>query len=402
MSAKKQKDIITIGSNAQRIGKTTASGKGAGVVITRPQAASSASSANSAQPSAGGAGKTSGSSGTSGGSGNGGTSGGYGSTGYGSGGTSGGTSNGYDPLVAVRDYAVGSGYSGVVSWDGEKATLGGTAIEPAYVIDGTAYVPRSEADAAIRDMEERSGILGTDEIDRLWEDRYGGAQDDALDDVLGREPFSYDPEDDPVYDAYRRMYLREADDALMRILNANNTSITGASGAVLSEALAARDEYLDRMTDMIPELASDAYDRYEGETDRLLDTLGAVSDIGDEYYDRLYGRDRDAYQALTEAGELEREERQRIADNDREDGYAYYDHALDAQELARGDIELGYYGDTLAEELRNAALENTLAEQEIDRGNVDALYYRRMAEQALREAILGNDKTAAEIWGIYN
>ena len=362
-----RRTIVPIGDTAKKFGRTTASGKGSGVVVTNgTQSGSSAprkpsGGTSPAKQASGGASAQP-----------------YDTdTAAGRGALRRRYAEDGDPLVAARDYTTGGGYSGAVRWDGESVTIGGVPIEPEYVIDGTAYVPRSEADTAIDEMEERNGIIGAEGVRDMWDERYGGLRDDVLYDVIGREAFSYDPEDDPVYDAYRRMYRREADDALMRVLNENNTSITGASGAVLSEALADRDLYLDRMTDMIPELAADAYSRYEGETERLLDTLDAASEIGGEYYDRLYQSDRDAYSDLIEAGEREREERQRIAENNRNAQNDSYDNALAQQELERGEMDLRYYGDMAEQELRRAVLENDISEHE---------YYQSLIESAMDSA----------------
>ncbi len=360
-----KKKTITIGDTAQKIGGATVSGKGSQVVTAFADTAS-ADTASASQASAAPSSPRSSAAYTA-------------DTGTAAGRAALRKSfyDAGDPLVAARDHTVGSGYSGAVSWDGENVTIGGTPIEPAYVIDGTAYVPRSEAEAAIKDMEERGGIIGAGGVEELWDERYGGMQDEALRDVMDREPFSYDPEEDPVYDAYRRMYLREADDALERILNENNTSVTGASGAVLSEALAARDRYLSSMTDMIPELAADAYERYTGENDRLIDRLGAAADRGDEYYDRLYERDRDAYTDLIEAGEREREERQRREENNRAEENDYYDNVLDMLDASLSEKELEYYDEFAEQELRGGELENSLAEQE---------YYANAADIAMSNA----------------
>lgn len=276
-----------------------------------------------------------------------------------------------DDLVAARDYVTSKGYSGIVNWDGENALIGGEVIKPAYVENGISFIPRSVVDNAIYSTEERNGIMSSDEIDRLYNRKYGYAIEDALEAVLDRDAFSYDPDNDVAYQAYRDQYLREAEDAFRRVLNDNNTSVTGASGAVLSEAMYMRDNAIRQLTDKIPELVEDAYERYSDETQRLYDDLDKLYEMGEDYYNRLYTRDQNARKAVTDAGAAEREENQRIITNNRNREQDYYDFLLSQIEIDKGNIDLQYYNDNLAADYEGKILDNKISELEYESDQLD-------------------------------
>lgn len=293
--------------------------------------------------------------------------------------------------VAIRDYTASKGLSDIVDWDGEKVTVGGRSITPLYVQDGTAYVSRQFADDIINSIKSEAGIHGNDYAEKLYEKKYGKAIDAALDAVLEREPFSYNPETDAVYNAYRNQYEREADAAYRRVLNDNNTSVTGASGAVLAEAAASRNDYLSKITDMIPQLANDAYSRYNGETDRLNGALKNLADIAGKYYERSYQRERDSYNDLIASAAAESKEKQRHIENHRIDEQNRiqneqtrinneYTNAEKAANTAKKNIELRYYPAQLESEITNtrAKTENYTLENAQTRG-----FFTRSDEAAL-------------------
>lgn len=280
-----------------------------------------------------------------------------------------------EDTVAARDYVAGRGYSGTVDWDGQNPTVGGQAITPEYVENGVAYVKREDADKAIENMESRAGVIGMDGAEKARQEKYGESEDKALDKITQREEFSYDTETDPAFQAYREVYEDLAEKAYRRVLNDNNTSVTGASNVVLSEAMEAQNNELRKLAQMVPELYENAFDRYieEGEADRK--DVDTITKVADSFYDRLYNQNLDATDRLREAGEKEREEKQRWTDNARDAEDDYYDHALDDIDIAKGNIdiakgnmELEVYPETLRNEINadlsqneSRTMENALA-----------------------------------------
>lgn len=241
-----------------------------------------------------------------------------------------------EPLVAARDYVTGKGYTGLVNWDGDNVIVGGQAFKPVYVKDGTAYLKQSDLDAAINDYEQQNEIITNRDVNEQYENRYGSTVDAALDKILEREQFTYDPETDPGFNSYRDKYLREAEDAFRSVLEENNTSLYGASGAVLSEALAAKNDAVKKIADAIPELMSKAYDRYTGETQRLTSALDSARTVGNDSYSRLYQENRDTHSDLQDSLLNERNENQRWFDNDISSRDADWNDRSNALNLAQG------------------------------------------------------------------
>ena len=300
--------------------------------------------------------------------------------------------------VAVRDYVSGSGLSGITDWDGESVMVGGFRLTPEYVTNGVAYVDKDTMDSTIAAVKERNGIIGNKAVIDAVDDKYGARIEKALNDILNRKPFSYDPETAPAYAAYRSMYEREGEAAYRRVLNDNNTSVTGASGAVLAEAIAGRNDYLKKAADMIPELEKNAYSRYIGEGDRLTSALKSIADTADSYYKRIYTANRDSYNDLINAAKAEADEKQRWSDNARNarlDKAAAeqraienernaindsYQNAQRAADTAKKNIELEYYPQQLESEIRmnNARSEGYVIDNAISRG-----FFTRYDEAAL-------------------
>ncbi len=258
--------------------------------------------------------------------------------------------------VAVRDYVAGKGYSGIVNWDGKNPTVAGVKVNPTEIRDGISYAKKSDMDSILSDFEKRAGVVNPEAKRR---EKYGAMEDSALKKITERKEFSYDTEDDPAYQAYKKQYERLADEALRRILNANNTSVTGASGAVLAEAMAARDKELNKITDKIPELYADAFDRYIKEGERLTTDFKTISGAADSYYDRVYESDSELRERINEAGAAEREERQRQIENENEE----YDNALKA-------IEAKYLDEKMRTDIEKsrATAEETTMDNAIARG----------------------------------
>jgi len=84
--------------------------------------------------------------------------------------------------------------------------------------------------------------------------------------AMENRQFSYDPYTDPVYQAYRKQYLREGQRAMQDTL-ASTSAMTGgrASSYAVSAAAQANNNYAAQAANMIPELYNQAYQRYMDE-----------------------------------------------------------------------------------------------------------------------------------------
>ncbi len=249
-----------------------------------------------------------------------------------------------DPLMWSREYLSGRGYGNAVSWDDEsgKVNIGGISIAPVYVSDGKAYVPKSQLEDAIRRYEESNAMLRSNEVTEAYDKRYDEPVTAQTDKLLDREAFDWDPVADAQYGRFKDIYTGLADDAMRRALNRNNTGISGASGAVLAEAMSDRDAYLDKIVDYEQDLRRQSFNEYTGETNRQRDNLADLRTVANDYYNRTYQRERDTYNDMNNARLAERNEEQRQFENQRALRQDALNELLTRQDYDKGNIELRY------------------------------------------------------------
>ena len=114
--------------------------------------------------------------------------------------------------------------------------------------------------------------------------------------------FTYDVHNDPVYQAYKDIYLALGDDAYERALSENSLRTGGVSNtSAISAASLAKNKYNSMLASVVPELYEKAYSRYSDGLGNLYKKLDAVSDLSDsdysKYRDELkdYRENRDYY-----------------------------------------------------------------------------------------------------------
>ena len=118
---------------------------------------------------------------------------------------------------------------------------------------------------------------------------YDAMRDEAINAAKG--PFSYDLEKDPAWQAYRKQYTREGRRASEDTLG-QMAALTGgvASSAAATAAAQARNYYGAQMTDKIPQLYQDAYNRYLNEYQKQMGIASAYNQYGQQDYNQF--RDR--------------------------------------------------------------------------------------------------------------
>lgn len=124
-----------------------------------------------------------------------------------------------------------------------------------------------------------------------WTPRYEAEIQGLLSDISNRKGFSYDMNEDPMYQQYRDQYIREGKRA-MKDTAAQTAALTGGYGSTYG-AIAAQqgyDNYLVALNDRVPQLEQMAYGRY---TDELADKYNQLGAYQTEE-NRLYGQYMDA------------------------------------------------------------------------------------------------------------
>lgn len=200
-------------------------------------------------------------------------------------------------VVDAAQYMSESGIPGGIRYDTESNTVnvGAIPVTPEYVSDGKAYITRTAADNAIKEYKDQSGLTGNKEVVDRYNDLYDDRVQDRLDRVVNYNDFEYNPDTDPAYQAYRNQYIREANDAFERAMESSRRSAYGSSGATLAQMLADRDNYLDKVTDAIPQFVDSAYDRYTGGYNMAANKLDSTRSVANDAYNKLYQSNRDTW-----------------------------------------------------------------------------------------------------------
>ena len=156
---------------------------------------------------------------------------------------------------------------------------------------------------------------------------YEGQLNDQFDRIQNREKFSYDVNEDPLYQSYKDQYIQNGKLAMKDTMG-QAAALTGGYGSTYGQQVGQQtyDAYLQNLSAVIPQLYGMAYGRYQDEGDNLKDLYGLVGQRRDneygEYRDRM--GDWEYGQQLAAAREAEAYNR-RIA----EDKTAY-ERELDA------------------------------------------------------------------------
>ncbi|MBE7033679.1 MAG: hypothetical protein E7406_05575 [Ruminococcaceae bacterium] len=156
--------------------------------------------------------------------------------------------------------------------------------------------------------------------------QYKSSYDDEISKLYrklsGIKKFSYNPYEDDLYEFYRQQYIREGNRAMEDILGEIAASTGGvASSYAVSAASQAQEEYNKKLTDIIPKLYNDAYERYLDDISRQERELDILSDLSDKDYERYldslnqYNKDRTfEYERLMDERETDYKEDQDAID----------------------------------------------------------------------------------------
>ena len=161
-----------------------------------------------------------------------------------------------------------------------------------------------EEQDAILDQLDKYPDFSWDQQAPTYENPYEQIQQDLLDKILNREDFTWDKDTDPVFGAYQKQYLREGERATANALAQAAAASGGQTSSYAATAAAqAGNYYAAQLSDKIPELYNQAYQRYLSEYEQMANDLGLVNNqqqIGyKEYLDKLsqYNTDKNfAYQ----------------------------------------------------------------------------------------------------------
>lgn len=110
--------------------------------------------------------------------------------------------------------------------------------------------------------------------------------DKILNQILNRDDFSYDAENDPLYQQYAAMYQREGDRAMRNTLAEAASNAGGMNTYAITAAQQAANYYNSQLNDRIPELYQLAYEMYLNDKASMVQDLGLLQDMDATQYAR--------------------------------------------------------------------------------------------------------------------
>ena len=161
-----------------------------------------------------------------------------------------------------------------------------------------------EEQDAILDQIGKYPDFSWDQEAPTYTNPYEELQKELLDKLLNREDFTWSTDTDPVFGEYQKQYLREGERATANALAQAAAASGGQTSSYAATAASqAGNYYASQLSDKIPELYNQAYQRYLSEYEQLANNLGMVNTQQQisykEYLDRLnqYNQDKNfAYQ----------------------------------------------------------------------------------------------------------
>lgn len=146
---------------------------------------------------------------------------------------------------------------------------------------------------------------------------YDGPLKELYDQIVNRDPFSYDINSDMLYQQYANEYARNGKLAMMDTMG-QAAALTGGYGNSYGQAVGQQtyNAYLQQLGDIVPELYSEAYDQYQDEGNQLMQQYAMMGDLADDEYAKFL----DSYNRWA----TEREYAQDEADKAYERGYQDY------------------------------------------------------------------------------
>ena len=201
-----------------------------------------------------------------------------------------------NPIVQVSDaYSKYAGQYGVsadaLGYSNGSATIGGRPLKTLYTDEnGKAWAYQNDIEDLTSDYFNTLGVSTPNEILDEYNNRYLNSITNLSRSIMNRKDFEYDPDDDPVYQAYKEKYLTEGNRASQDAM-ANYAGLTGGYGnsAAATAAAQTNQYYMSKLGEMVPELAQQAYERYADSYNTDINLLENMLDTYNSAYSNAYG-----------------------------------------------------------------------------------------------------------------
>ena len=303
--------------------------------------------------------------------------------------------NSSNPIVRVSDaYSAAAGKYGLdasaLSYGNNTAMIGGVPLNTLYTDDsGKAWAWQNDVYDLTQRYADKVGVSTPASV-YAGTKKYLSNIENALNSLYNQPSFSYNPDNDPVYRAYRDKYILEGNRATQDTM-ADYSALTGgyANSAAVTAAALTNQYYSQQLADKIPELAKQAYDRYNSDRNTDISLIDKMVSAYNSVYNNLSdsndtarryanataksvsARDNNAYEQYW--SNLQNQQ-----DYDTQAQKNYWEDSNNIQNQLINNYKIqGYILDNEEQEISNSYLRRLLeAEIEESQANTYAKYYR--------------------------
>ena len=176
-----------------------------------------------------------------------------------------------------------------------ETTTGGETAQESSGNQGFSYDDFNYGDYTPSDIvNEANALLQQQNAAKpgAYQSQWQSQIDDYMNQIINRDPFSYDFNSDALYQLYKDNYIQQGQMAMMDTMG-QAAAMTGGYGNSYAQTVGqqAYNQQLNQLNDVIPELYQMAFDRYAYEGQQLQDAYNMY--LGREEQD--YGRYMDSY-----------------------------------------------------------------------------------------------------------
>ena len=317
-------------------------------------------------------------------------------------------SNSSDPIVRVSDaYSSGAGKYGLtadaLTYGNGTVSVGGNPLDVIY-IDGEnkAWAWQSSVDDAIESYANNSGITSPQKLAEEYANKYLTRAENILRDIQSREDFSYNPDEDPVYLAYKNKYLTESDRAARNSMS-NYAALTGGymNSAAVTAGAQAHQYYASQLANAIPGLAQQAYERYMDKYNTGMDLFRETVDLYNVAYDNAYSANNQQVYNVNSVAKSNTDRDKAAYENYWDNLINSQNYELNNQKYAQNELE-SYWDNILKEqELNSAKNKNTGIILDNDQKRIYLEYYKKFLEADYEKTLAETNRANAQAYKAY-
>ena len=227
-------------------------------------------------------------------------------------------------LQAVKDYQTNNNLTsdGVVGDATWSALNGGANDSAANTTDNTQNTTTApdyskytyDASTNTAYMDALAALQQASEMKPTYQASYDSQLQEIYDQIVNRDKFSYNLNEDALYQQYADQYQMMGQQAMMDTMG-QAAALTGGYGNSYASTAGnqAYQAYLQQLNDVVPELYGMALDQYNAEGDKLLTQYSMLGDMADKEYSKYMDSLNQYWQSVTNA--------QQQADNAYSKGY---------------------------------------------------------------------------------